>query len=186
MKEQDIIFRILDEVEAVLPTEVTVRTSGGDASAGPPLCILSWDSTRLPYEGGHRPIGGKTVDETTGDQTGEELHRYHLMELDFTIRVREEGDRDRLLSRVIDAFLPFEAYSDLFHEDTTEWEVGGGSPRSNPVVEPDWYDGGLSIRFKYVSRVQRPGSPLLSVDEGENSAQTGGSEFTWDLDPSGE
>jgi len=90
------------------------------------------------------------------------------MELDLTIRAYEESDRDFLLSDVEDAFLSYEYDASAFHEDTTEWEVGSSEPRSVAVVEPDWYEGGIGIQFKYVSRVEQPGDQLLSVDNGEN------------------
>jgi hypothetical protein len=55
----------------------------------------------------------------------------------------------------------------LFHEDTFEWEVGDAEPRSNPAVEPDWYESGTMIRFKYVGRSVREAETLTSVQEGE-------------------
>jgi hypothetical protein len=90
------------------------------------------------------------------------------MALDVTIRAYEEADRDVWLSDVEDAFSPFEYEPSLFHEDTTEWEIGEANPRSNPVVEPDWYEGGLTIRFKYVSRVLHDADRLTSVQDGQN------------------
>ncbi|OYR54908.1 hypothetical protein DJ70_12830 [Halorubrum halodurans] len=86
------------------------------------------------------------------------------MELDVTIRTYDESDRDVLLSDVADAFLPYEYDASVFHDDTTEWEIGDPSPRSNPVVEPDWYEGGLTIRFRYVSRVEQDASALTSTE----------------------
>ncbi|UBF22603.1 SPP1 gp17-like tail completion protein [Halorubrum tailed virus 25] len=162
MKEQDIIFNALSDLEAALPVNYTVRTRGGDAGAGPPLCILGWDSIRLS-ENGANPLAGVLRDES-GTATGKEFHRYHQMELDVTIRTYDESDRDTLLSDVADAFLPYEYDADEFHEDTTEWKVGNPTPRTNPVVEPDWYEGGLTIRFKYVSRVQQNADALTSID----------------------
>lgn len=166
MKEQEIIFKAVSDLEAALPAEYTVRTPGGDAGASPPLCLLGWDSIRLS-ENGANPLGDVLRDES-GAATGREFHRYHLMELDVTIRTYDESDRDTLLSDVADAFLPYEYDANGFHEDTTEWEVGNPSPRSNPVVEPDWYEGGLTIRFKYVSRVEQNVEPLSSVEDGSN------------------
>lgn len=86
------------------------------------------------------------------------------MELDVTLRTYDESDRDMLLSDVADAFLPYEYDSSAFHDDTTEWEVGNPEPRSNPVVEPDWYEGGLTVRFKYVSRVEQSVDSLTSTN----------------------
>ncbi|WP_143421021.1 hypothetical protein [Halorubrum halodurans] len=162
MKEQEIIFKAVSDLQAALPSAYPVRTRGGDAGAGPPLCLLGWDSTRLG-ENGANPLAGIVRDEG-GTATGRELHRYHLMELDVTIRTYDESDRDVLLSDVADAFLPYEYDASVFHDDTTEWEIGDPSPRSNPVVEPDWYEGGLTIRFRYVSRVEQDASALTSTE----------------------
>jgi hypothetical protein len=88
------------------------------------------------------------------------------MELDVSIRSYDEGKRDTWLSDVADHFLPYEYDATVFNADTTEWEVGDGQPRNNPVVEPDWYESGLTIRFKYVSRVEQDADTLTSVQEG--------------------
>lgn len=162
MKEQDIIFRARSDLEAALPVDYTVRTRGGDTGASPPLCLLGWDSIRLG-ENGANPLGGIIRDES-GVATGREFHRYHQMELDVAIRTYDESERDILLSDVADAFLPYEYDANGFHEDTTEWKVGNPTPRTNPVVEPDWYEGGLTIRFKYVSRVQQNADALTSTN----------------------
>ena len=163
MNEQEIVFKARSDLEAALPSDFSVRTRGGDSNASPPLCLLEWDSVRLS-ENGSNPFAGVIRDESTGDATGRELHGYHQMELDVAIRTYEESDRDLLLSDVSAAFLPYEYDSSAFHEDTTEWEIGSPSPRSNPVVEPDWYEGGLTIRFKYVSRVEQEADALSSTD----------------------
>lgn len=164
MKEQEIIFNVVADVQAALPAEYPVRTAGGDASASPPVCIIGWDSSRLPYEGGHNPLAGILRDES-GTATGRELHRYHEMEIDVELRTYDESERDVLLSDVMDAFLPYEYDPESFHSDTTEWQVGNPTPRTNPVVEPDWFEGGLDIRFKYVSRVEQTASSLTGTDE---------------------
>ena len=163
MKEQEIIFLAVSALDEILPSAYTIRTQGGDSPASPPLCLLNWDSTRISNNGAN-PFA-EIVRDATGRATGREFHRYNLMELDITIRTYEESDRDTLLSDVADAFLPYEYDSNGFHEDTTEWEVGDPSPRSNPVVEPDWYEGGLELRFVYVSRVQQDAETLTSTEK---------------------
>lgn len=165
MKEQTIVQQVLTDLNTALPATVTVRTGGGDDGAGPPLCILDWDATRLPGENGHNPLG-KIVRDVNGDATGRELHRYYRMELDVVIRAYDESDRDVWLSDVADHFLPYEYDASAFHADTTEWEVGDAEPRSNPAVEPDWYESGLVVRFKYVSRVTQTDDTLGTVQEG--------------------
>jgi len=161
VNEQEIIFKVISDLEAALPADYRVRTRGGDAPANPPLCLVEWDSTRLS-ENGANPFGGFVRDQA-GDATGRELHRDRLMSLDVELRTYNESDRDLLLSDVEDAFLPYEYDASNFHEDTTEWEIGAASPRSNPVVEPDWYEGGLDIRFKYVKRTVQGADPLETV-----------------------
>jgi hypothetical protein len=90
------------------------------------------------------------------------------MELDITVRTYDESERDILLSDVADAFLPYEYDASAFHEDTTEWQVGSPNPRSVAVVEPDWFEGGFDLQFKYVSRVVQPDSKLTAVNDGGN------------------
>lgn len=163
MKEQEIVFKIRADLARSLPTVYRVRTRGGDASASPPLCLIDWNSVRIS-ENGANPFA-RPLRDGTGAATGRELHRYHRMELDVAIRTYDESERDLLLSDVVDAFLPYEYDSSAFHEDTAEWEVGNPTPRSNPVVEPDWYEGGLTIRFKYVSRVQQDDNSITSISK---------------------
>lgn len=143
---------------------MTVRTRGSDNPGGPPICLVDWDSVRIS-ENGANPLAAILRDDD-GDATGREFHRYHRMTFDLTIRTDDEGDRDFLLSDVADNFLPYEYDAEAFHKDTTEWEVGDPTPRSNAVVEPDWYEGGLTIRLIYVSRVQRSADTLTGVQDG--------------------
>jgi len=161
VKEKDVVQLFLGELESALPSTVTVRTAGGDETAGPPVCILNWNSRRL-RENGANPYAGVVRDEY-GDATGREFHRYHRMECDVVIRTYDEGQRDEWLSDAADHFLPFEYDASDFNPDTTEWEVGDAEPRSNPVVEPDWYESGVTIRFVYVSRVEQEGDTIRSV-----------------------
>jgi hypothetical protein len=88
------------------------------------------------------------------------------MVCDVVIRTYDEGRRDEWLSDAADHFLPFEYDASAFNSDTTEWEVGDAEPRSNPVVEPDWYESGVTIRFVYVSRVEQEAETLTAVQEG--------------------
>lgn len=167
MREQDVIFEAISQLEAALPSTVAVRTRGGDAVGSPPVCILDWNTIRLPTENGHNPFAAVTRD-SDGTATGREFHRYYLMEMEVVVRAYDESDRDTWLSDVVDAFLPFEYDPAPFHTDTTEWEVGNASPRSNSVVEPDWYEAGLELSFTFVSRVQQTADPLSSVVDGPN------------------
>lgn len=166
MKEKTIIQDFRGELLAALPSDMTVRTAGGDSGAGPPLCIFEWSATRLPTENGHNSLGG-ILRDSNGDAIGREFHRYYLMEMDVTIRAYDEADRDTWLSDAADHFLPYEYDASAFDPDTTEWEIGDVAPRSNPVVEPDWYESGLVVRFKYMSRSQQEADTLESVQEGD-------------------
>lgn len=171
MNEQEIIFAAIDDLEAVLPANYRVRTAGGDAPAGPPLCVLEWDSTRISENGANS--FGKFTRDIDGNVTGRELHRYRLMTLDVEIRTYDESERDLLLSDVEDQFSPYEYDSSGFHEDTTEWDIGGATPRSNPVVEPDWYEGGLTIRFKYVKRTEQQAVSLGTIQQNIDADTSG-------------
>lgn len=171
MREQEIVFDVIADLRDALPG-VSVRTRGGDAPASPPVCIIGWRAVRLRRMNGANAFGSVTRDAETGAATGRELHRYYRMEVDVAVRAYDEGDRDGWLSDVADAFLPYEYDADSFDPDTTEWEVGTATPRSNSVIEPDWYEGGLDVSFVYVTRVDQSADALtgvdrsLSVDEG--------------------
>jgi hypothetical protein len=163
VKERAIVQQALGDLRTALPQSLTIRTEGGDGGAGPPLCILDWNATRRRVNG-HNPFAGVIYD-SQGNAIGRELHRNHEMELDITIRAYDESDRDEWLSDVADHFLAYEYDASAFNDDTTEWEVGDPAPRSNPVVEPDWYESGLVVRFMYVSRVEQSADALRSVQK---------------------
>jgi hypothetical protein len=111
VNEQEIIQKAITELNSALPGYVAVRTGGGDSGAGPPLCILNWDSTRL-NENGQNSLG-RIVRDSAGDAIGREFHQYRRMELDVVIRAYDEGDRDTWLSDVAEYFLPYEYDADL-------------------------------------------------------------------------
>lgn len=163
MKKQEVIFALIDTLETALSGGVTVRTRGGDGSAAPPAVILDWSTSRLD-ENGHKPLAGY-VRDGNDNVTGLEFHRYYEMTADFTVRADTEAERDSLLEQVGDAFLPYEYDSDPFDPDTTEWTVGDDSPRSVPVVEPDWYEGGIVVYFKFVTETTQSADSLDSVTE---------------------
>lgn len=153
MNEQDIITQFLSDLTYSLPPNVEARTDGGDENTNPPYVIVRWRSERLRGENGTNPFAGVTRDPVAGNATGRELHQYFEFVADCVVRTYDESERDVLLDAVDDSFLPYEYDSELFHPDTAEWRVGGAEPRSNPAVEPDWYEGGKVVRFKYVKRV---------------------------------
>ena len=164
MNEQEIITQLLDDLDAALPAGVGARTDGGDEDGRPPYMIVRWRASRLPDENGANPFADFTRD-SGGAATGREFHQYFEFTADCIVRSYDEGERDSLLDTVDAAFLPYEYDSDLFHEDTAEWRVGGAEPRSNPVVEPDWYEGGKVVRFKFVKRVTKAAQSLDTAQQ---------------------
>ncbi|SEL17655.1 hypothetical protein [Haloferax larsenii] len=162
MNEQDAIQQILSELDAALPAEVGVRTAGGDMEATPPYVVVRWRSDRLSDENGANPFADFTRNGS-GDATGREFHQYFEFTADCVVRTYDEGDRDTYLDLIDDAFLPYEYDSSAFNPDTADWRVGGSEPRSNPVVEPDWYEGGKVLKFKYVKRVSQSADTLTST-----------------------
>lgn len=165
MNEQDIIQTFLSHLDSLLPPGIRARTDGGDENSQPPYVIVNWRTARLDNENGTNPFADFTRDPVSGDATGREFHQYNEFTADCVVRAYNEGERDTLLDAIDTAFLPYEHDSSLFHEDTAEWTIGGSEPRSNPVVEPDWYEGGKVVRFKYVKRVTTGASALTSTDK---------------------
>ncbi|NUC72544.1 hypothetical protein HTZ84_09520 [Haloterrigena sp. SYSU A558-1] len=164
MNEQEVIQQFLSDLNAALPADVGARTDGGDENSKPPYVIVRWRSSRLQDENGANPFAD-FIRDSDGTATGREFHQYNEFVADCVVRSYEESERDSLLGAIDDAFLPYEYDSDLFHADTAEWRVGGAEPRSNPVVEPDWYEGGKVIRFKYLKRVTRDADSLGTAQQ---------------------
>lgn len=162
MNEQAAIQKVLADLGTALPAEVGVRTAGGDEAAKPPYVVVRWRSARLPDENGANPFADVTRDGS-GEADGREFHQYFEFTADCVVRVYDEGDRDVYLDLIDEAFLPYEYDSSAFHADTAEWRVGGSEPRSNPIVEPDWYEGGKILRFRYVKRVTQGADALTST-----------------------
>lgn len=164
MREDQIIAKIRSELNSQTASDVDVRTAGGDQDVDPPEIIIEWTSRRLPNRAGHLPIVGNTTD-ASGNKTGYEYHLYSEMEINCTIRSYDEVERDKMLDSLQSYFLPFEEDSSKFHKDTGEWEVGGESPRGNPVIEPDWYEIGLMLSFEYVKRVTESEDTIEAVNK---------------------
>lgn len=154
MKEQDIIAKVVTLLTNNFPSfnVQTVGTDEGDGEVSLPALVVKWDTERRSEYQGHDGIAGYTRD-TNGDVTGAKYQRYHRMELDIEVKSKDEGERDVTLSDVQDLFLPFERDSGRFHSDTFEWEVGSVKPRNNPVIEPDWYQAGITVRLRFVHEV---------------------------------
>lgn len=166
MNEDEIVSQLLDELQAATDPDVDVRTIGGDTDSSPPEVILDWSSVRLPTENGHNPFGAYKTDES-GNQIGVEYHAYFRMDVDCVVRYYDEEQRDITLDDLHITFLPYEYDSGVFHDDTAEWRVGTESPRQNPVLEPDWYEIGFLVQFKYIKRASDTETygTLESVDD---------------------
>lgn len=171
MREDQIIAQMRDELIAATPSQVDVRTDGGDAAPQPPEVIIDWSTGRLNNENGHRAFA-ETLYDDSGTATGKEHHSYFRMEADLVVRYYDEVTRDLVIDDIQMAFLPYESDATKFNSDTAEWEVGGGRRQTNSLVEHDWHEGGVLIQFKYVKRTQETGGDTIedinvtvSVDE---------------------
>lgn len=161
MNEADIVDQLIAEVDAAVPSDVDVRTVGGDPDVDPPEAIIRWSASRLPGANGHRSIGGYITDQS-GNKTGIEHHTYWTMEADCTVRHLKEKSAETLLHDIQSAFVPYESSPGGFDPDTREWDVGAGEPRNNPVIEPDWYETGVLLTFEYVKRADETGKDFLT------------------------
>lgn len=163
MKEQDAIAQIISELDSITANDVGVRTEGTDQEVDPPEIILETSAARLPAENGHTSFGGFVTDEND-DKVGWEFHQYFQLTIDFLGREIDEADAYSLLETIQSHFASYEYNADWFDSETTEWEVGDVSPRSNPVIEPDWYEVGVPVRFKYVRKTTKMADEVAGVD----------------------
>lgn len=163
MREDEIIGQIIQELEDATPTDVDVRTDGGDQTASPPEVILSASTTRI-NENGAKALA-EVLRDDSGDALGQEFHIYFRMELECIVRYFDEVKRDQVLDDIHDAFLPYEYDATQFNRDTAEWEILGGASRHNSIVEKDWYTGSTMLTFKYVKRTDQSGpQPIDTIN----------------------
>lgn len=160
MNERQIVTQLVTEIEAVVASDVDVRTRGGDQTVDPPEVVISWDPIRLSQENGHNSFGAAITDGS-GNNTGIEHHAYFRMDATLTIRTTDEQQRDTMLDDIQMAFLPYETDSESFDRDTTEWEIDTAGPRTNSLIEIDWYESGVLLSFKYVKRTQDTGKDTI-------------------------
>lgn len=154
MREDEILAQLVTELEGATPSGTDVRTTGGDQDAGPGEVVLDWDTTRLPQANGHSSFAGY-VTNNSGDIIGIEHHLYFRMEVDCRVRQDSELDRDTVVHDVHTALAPYERDATAFDPDTREWEIASSGPRETNVIEPDWYEGGVLVRFEYVKRAEQ-------------------------------
>jgi hypothetical protein len=160
MREDEIVAQLIDEIDAITPINVGVRTSGGDQNVSPPEVILNWNTDRLPAGNGHSPFGGYVYDDS-GNKVGIEYHTYWRFEADIQLRYYSEGARDSNMDTIQMHFVPYEANAEDFAKDTRAWEVGATGPRSQPVREPDWYSVGVLVTFEFLKREEVTGQTRL-------------------------
>jgi hypothetical protein len=155
MNEDEIVAQLVTELDGATADSVAVRTSGGDQKAEPDQVIIDWDSGRV-MENGHNSFGGYITDPD-GHNVGIEHHTYFEMEADCQLVFNDELKRDEAIDTIRDAFVPYEYDAKQFDKDTAEWEILMASPRTNNQFEPDWYVGGVVLRFMYVTRTDETG-----------------------------
>jgi len=151
MREDQILADVILDIQSATPGSYDVRLRGGDQDINPPSVILRWNATRIPQAVGHKPIGGFQTDNS-GNRTGVEDHAYFRMEINCLVRDTDEIEKDKTVDDLQMAFLPYERDSSQFDADTREWEVSDVRSRGNQIVEPDWYESGVVLRFEYVKK----------------------------------
>lgn len=164
MREDAIVAEMIDEIDAITPIEVGVRTSGGDQNVAPPEVIINWNTDRLTDANGHRAFGGY-VFNSNGDRIGVEYHTYWQFTADIQLRHYKEGERDQQMHDIQMHFVPYEDNPNAFNSDTREWEVGATGPRNQPVREPDWYSVGVLVTFEFLKREQTTGQDVIDTIE---------------------
>lgn len=164
MKEQDAIAKILDEVaNATSLATDSVRTEGGDESVNPPEVIISWFSERLDTYNGANPYAG-TATDASGNEDAFLFHLYYQMSVDCLVRAQKEIVKDNNINNIQDQFAEYEYDAARFHADTAEWSVGSSEPRNNPVMEPDWYQSAVPLRFVLVREIEVSEDTLGTVE----------------------
>jgi len=162
MREDKIIGQIVDEVRSATPGDVDVRTVGGDQSPRPPEVVVDFSNFRLDGENGHRALAA-VIRSDNGNATGREHHMYFRAEVEMLVRYYGEVLRDQIIADIHSAFLPYESDSSGFDTDTTEWNIHGGTRGHNSLVEKDWYEGNVTLSFKYVKRAQETGGDIIET-----------------------
>lgn len=176
VREDEIIPKLISDIEAEVGSGVDVRTSGHDAvdnDVDPPEVIIDWSASRLPLVNGHNSHGGATTDQN-GNKTGHEHHSYWEFRADCLVRYYDEVKRDKVTHDVQMAFLPYETSPEQFHRDTRLWEVGSAESRPMLAVEPDWYQTGVLTTFEYLKRTSEDADVLdtVNVDTVDNDDDT--------------
>lgn len=143
MKESEILRKVIDDIDAVVPSGTPVQTKGGGGDKTPPAVVVSWDATRQ---------GGPVVEfEEQDDGTTDRYYKYYYqMVLDLELTSEDELQSVDLGDSIGRSFMLYESSPSEFHSHTMQWSVGDIRPQSNPVVEPDWYETTCRISFGYM------------------------------------
>lgn len=168
MKDKELVKQSISEADAATASSVTVRTDGGsqDVSEDLPLVVLEWNSSRVTEDEGHSSFHSRITNDS-GEEIGT-LHVWkYIMELDFTIKSESEETRDNIADTLQKHFLMYEGNAEQINSDCYHVEVGNVSPRNIHMVEPDWYQNGLTTDIRYNKFVADTESlePITSVDE---------------------
>lgn len=162
MNRGDVVIGLLDDVRALVPDSISVRTQGGDQDTDPPEIILDYRENRMPYENGNTPFAGAVTDDN-GNKVAKEYHTYWSVDADFQLRYYSERQRDAMVDIVQAAFVPYEADASKFDSDTREWQVASSGPRENTIVEPDWYEAGVLVQFEYIKRIEEDADTIEDI-----------------------
>lgn len=174
MREDEILPKIVSDIEAEVASDVEVYTSGHDAvdaKVDPPEVVIDWQATRLPNAGGHTARQAYTTD-ANGDKNKYEHHSYWEFRADCLIRYEDEIKRDKIAHNIQMAFLPYEGDATKFNADTREWEIGSTEPRPMLSVEPDWYENGIVVSFEYIKRTTEDADIIGTVNTNYNNDET--------------
>lgn len=165
MNEEDILAKIISDLDAEFPSGVDIRTQGGDQQVDPPEIIIDWqtldveddsqmEKTKVFANGGYGEGGFGDGGAGEGTLAGVARHEERRMQLTLLHRYTDELDALEQARTTETYFKQFEDTPTDFDSDTTEWDVGGISPSDTPFVEPDWYSVDLNVEFRYVKHYQ--------------------------------
>lgn len=169
MKKGDVKIALREHVVDVVDSDFWVRFDGGNQDADIPETIIDYSETRTPERNGHNSFGGYITD-SDDNNIGIEYHGYWSVEVEFAVRSYEESIMDQTINDIATSFLPFERDARQFDADTEQWEAGEIEPRHNAVVEPDWYENAIIVRFNYLKRHEVTGMDAIEQIQKEVGA----------------
>lgn len=160
MNKGDVKIALREHALGVADSDFGIRFDGGNQDADLPEIVIGYSETRTPERNGHNSFGGYVTD-SNDIKVGIEYHGYWSVEVEFAVRSYRESAMDQTINDIVTSFLPFEYDAREFHVDTEQWEVGEIEPRHNAVVEPDWYENAVIVRFNYLKRQEVTGMDTI-------------------------